>query len=96
MGYKNEYLEYLVLQAKYGDRGYDLVDHAIEKGEVVEVRNMCAKVHPVLIERLEDVCKMLDVSKRRFIESAVSAAVHEAEQLIGEHFPHLEGWGDEA
>jgi len=87
MTQKNEYLAYKVLEKKYADRGYDLIDHAIAQGEDVPVRQMCAKVHPVLIERLEATCKTLGISKRRFIESAVATAIHEAEELLAEHFP---------
>lgn len=83
----NEYLVHKVLSLKYDDRGYDLIDYAIAKGEDVPVRNMCAKVHPALIERMEGVCDVLGVSKRRFIESAVATAIHEAEALLAEHFP---------
>lgn len=83
----NEYLVHKVLSLKYESRGYDLVDYAIEAGEDVPVRNMCAKVHPALIERMEGVCHLLGTSKRRFIESAVSTAIHDAEELLAEHFP---------
>ncbi len=83
----NEYLVHKVLSLKYHDQGYDLVDYAIQNGEDVPVRNMCAKVHPVLIERMEAVCNLLDISKRRFIESAVATAIHEAEELLATYFP---------
>lgn len=84
---QNDYIEYLVLNLKYESRGYDLIDHAIASGEDVPVRNMCAKVHPVLVDRLDDVCKTLGVSKRRFIESAVAHAIHDAEEGLARHFP---------
>jgi len=87
MTQNNEYLAYKVLDLKYADRGYDLVDHAISSGEDVPVRQMCAKVHPVLIERMQSVCDILGISQRRFIESAVATAIHEAETLLAEHFP---------
>ena len=87
MTHKNEYLAYKVLEKKYCDRGYDLIDYAIEKGDDVPVRNMCAKVHPAMIDRVDNVCEILGISKRRFIESAVATAIHEAEELLAEHFP---------
>jgi len=87
MTHNNEYLAYKVLELKYSDRGYDLVDHAIASGEDVPVRQMCAKVHPVLYQRMQDACDNLGVSQRRFIESAVATAIHEAEELLAEHFP---------
>jgi len=87
MTQKNEYLEYLVLERKYGDRGYDLIDYAIAQGEDVPVRNMCAKVHPAMIDRVDHCCEVLGISKRRFIESAVAEAIRQTEELLAEHFP---------
>jgi len=87
MAQKNEYIQYKVLEKKYGDRGYDLIDSAISSGEDVPVRNMCAKVHPILIDRVDNVCEILGISKRRFIESAVATAIHESEELLAHHFP---------
>jgi hypothetical protein len=87
MTHSNEYLAYKVLEKKYSDRGYDLVDHAIATGLDVPVRQMCAKVHPVLYQRMQDACDNLGISQRRFIESAVANAIHEAEDLLAEHFP---------
>jgi hypothetical protein len=87
MTQNNEYLAYKVLEKKYSDRGYDLVDYAIASGNNVPVRNMCAKVHPDLIDRVDNICEILEISKRRFIESAVSTAIHEAEDLLCKHFP---------
>lgn len=83
---QNDYIEYLVLNLKYENRGYDLIDHAIAQGDDVPVRNMCAKVHPVLIDRLDEISKTLGVSKRRFIESAVAHAIHDAEECLARHF----------
>lgn len=86
MTQKNEYLEYLVLNLKYHDRGYDLIDHAIAQGEDVPVKNMCAKVHPIMIEKVQECCKTLGISQRRFIESAVAEALRQTMELIEEHF----------
>lgn len=87
MTQNNEFLAYKVLEKKYSDRGYDLVDHAIASGEDVPVRQMCAKVHPALYQRMQDTCEVLGISQRRFIESAVATAIHEAEALLAQHFP---------
>lgn len=82
----NEYLEYLVLDLKYDGRGYDLIDHAIAQGEDVPVRNMCAKVHPLMYDRMQECCKTLGISQRRFIESAVAEAIRQTEELVATHF----------
>jgi hypothetical protein len=47
-----------------------LVDHLIGQRNS-ELRQMCAKVHPSLIDRLDQVTNLLDMSKREFIEAAV-------------------------
>jgi hypothetical protein len=47
-----------------------------------ELRQMCAKVHP-LIDRLDQVTNLLDMSKREFIEAAVSDAIRKAQIQIG-------------
>lgn len=39
--------------------------------------------HPELVERLENCCGMLDVSKREFLESAVVDAITRAEEKFG-------------
>lgn len=81
-----EFLTYKALAFKFDRYGSQMIEHAIESGqEDIPVKNMCAKVSPQLIERLDEVCSLLDVSKRRFIEVAVSSAIHDAEQLIEEH-----------
>lgn len=83
----NEYLQFLILRAKFDSFAGShivtdmLVDGLIEKDSEV-TRNMCAKVHPSLIESLDRVTAYLNVSKRRFIEHAVSSAVAEAEEAI--------------
>ena len=87
MTHKNEYLFHKVLELKYSDRGYALADYATASGDDVPVRQMCAKVHPALYQRMQDACDNLGISQRRFIECAVAAAIHETEELLAEHFP---------
>lgn len=59
-----------------------LLDRAIEEGQVPELRQMCAKVSPQLYEALDNVCGLLDLSKRQFIEYAVAEAVHKAQEAL--------------
>lgn len=57
-------------------------DALIEQGEregKVKLVQMCAKVSPELNEAVDNVCGMLDMTKRQFIEAAVSEAVQLAE-----------------
>lgn len=83
----DEVLQLQVLKLKASQAGQGLgghlVDRLIEQGEgKVEVRNMCAKVSPQLYASLENVCGLLDMSKRQFIEAAVADAVEKAEDML--------------
>jgi hypothetical protein len=50
--------------------------------EAPQLRQMCAKVTPELYDRLEQVCGVLDMSKRQFIEGAVADALDRAVETI--------------
>lgn len=65
-----------------GTNGGRLIDLAIEQGQLPELRQMCAKVHPHVYERLEQYTGLLDMSKREFIEGAVIDALNRAEEAI--------------
>ena len=65
-----------------GTNGCRLIDLAIEQGQLPELRQMCAKVHPFVYERLEQYTTLLDMSKREFIEGAVNDALNRAEEAI--------------
>jgi hypothetical protein len=81
----DEVIQLQVLKLKAMSHGANmgrLVDQAIEQGQLTELRQMCAKVHPELYSRLEQVTALLDMSKREFIEGAVADAVARAEEAI--------------
>lgn len=76
-------LQVLKLKALNSGAGMGrLIDAAIDQGELPQLRQMCAKVHPEMYERLEQVTNLLDMSKREFIEGAVSDALARAEEAI--------------
>jgi hypothetical protein len=78
-------LQVLKLKASATLRGHaadSLLDDAEAAGKWKPVQ-MCAKVDPALYEALANVCETLSITKREFIESAVSDAVRIAEQQIG-------------
>lgn len=54
-------------------------------------RNVCAKLSIPLSQEIDEVCSLLDVSKRRFIEAAIIHALREARRLMDE----LDMYGDE-
>jgi len=81
----DEVLQLQVLKLKALNSGQSsarLLDHLLDSSETPEVRQMCAKVSVHLYDSLEQVCGLLDMTKRQFIEAAVSDAVGRAEQLI--------------
>jgi macrodomain Ter protein organizer (MatP/YcbG family) len=69
-----------------------VLDRIAENGEVTELalqnapegvtRQLCAKVSPQLAERVEQTCRILNLSKRRFIEAAIITALDEADQIL--------------
>lgn len=81
----DEVIQLQVLKLKALNSGANmgrLIDVAIDQGELPQLRQMCAKVHPEMYERLEQVINLLDMSKREFIEGAVSDALACAEEVI--------------
>ena len=64
-----------------------LLERLIESGEVeahgaLLLRQMCAKVSVELYQDLENTCSALDMTKREFIEAAVSDAIAQAHAVI--------------
>jgi hypothetical protein len=76
----DELVQLQVLKHKSPERPFPLIDKLVD--EHPEMRQMCAKVHPSLIDRLDQVTNLLDMSKREFIEAAVSDALARAEEAI--------------
>ena len=76
-------LQVLKLKATSGGIRGKILDQLLEEaGEYGPVRQMCAKVSHVVYEDLEQVCGLLDMSKREFIESAVIEALAKAHDVI--------------
>jgi hypothetical protein len=76
-------LQVLKLKSLNSGIGGRMLDQLLDQaGENHQIRQMCAKVSSLLIEDLENVCTILDMSKREFIESAVSEALEKAHEVI--------------
>ena len=77
-------LQLLKLKATVSGRtGGAFLDQLLEEaGETPQIRQMCAKVSSVMYDDLENVCKLLEMSKREFIEMAVGDALQKAHDLI--------------
>ena len=77
------------------------MDHFLrEEGaaEKMGLKRIQFETHPQLADRLEEVCSMLDVSKREFLESAVLDAMSKAEDQFGTIYKQATGreFGEEA
>jgi len=46
------------------------------------LKNVCAKVSPQLSDDIDDICGLLSISKRRFLEAAMLEAVSKARYII--------------
>lgn len=64
-------------------RGADLANlvAADERGRDM-LKNVCAKVTPALAEEIDQVCDLLDVNKREFLEAAFIDAVARAKSIF--------------
>lgn len=56
-------------------------------------RNVCAKLSIPLSEEIDQVCSLLEISKRRFIEAAIIQALLEANRLMSDLDMHDEEEG---
>jgi hypothetical protein len=78
---------YKALHFKQSDQdGTDMIlEHLVDKdGQAIQLKNVCAKVSPKLADRLDSMCGLLDLSKRRFIEAAIINALDEADRVAAE------------
>lgn len=57
-----------------------IADDRIEHN--VPLKNVCAKVSPQLADEIDQICGLLDISKRRFLETAFIEAVQKARAIM--------------
>lgn len=65
----------------------ELVEAVVEHSELtgaplVHIKNVCAKVSVRLSDSIDEVCALLGVQKRRFLEAAFMEAVERAHAII--------------
>jgi len=60
------------------------LDRLIEEDETGQTKNVCAKLSVHLSKRIDESVDMLGCSKRRFIESALIAALERVEEIKDE------------
>lgn len=82
--YFNQFIQFKALAFKFGDdRVVDLIlDEDIE--QKLPVKNVCAKMHVDLCNRLDDTVSLLQISKRKFIEMAIIDALNKSDLILEE------------
>lgn len=81
----NELLRFKALNFKYVHENQALTDMALEGrlGEIdIPLKNVCAMVTQELFDDLTNVCGLLDISKRLFIEKALIDAIQMAHKVM--------------
>lgn len=89
MKHLTELLTYRALHFKLSSvTGSDfLLERAIEDDNTasdLKLKNVCAKLSVQLSDRIDNTVNILDISKRRFIEAAIIAALDEADRVMEE------------
>lgn len=72
-----------------GEFGDQMIDMALKQDPALGglTRNICAHISVQLFDRVEQCCGMLDLSKRRFVEMALSEALDRAEAIVADIDP---------
>ena len=87
----DQYLQYRALSFKASVEGQSgnltLMDLALEQEQNKEnsqIKTVCAPISQTLFDRLDNTLNILDISKRKFIEMAIIAALDRADEIISE------------
>jgi hypothetical protein len=91
----DEFIQYKALSAKFeGPFGLltgDLLESVIEgheNTEKLQIKNVCAKLHVSLVNRLDNTIGILKISKRQFIEYAIIQALDKADSIMEDFGVH--------
>ncbi len=77
----DEFVTYRALNLKFST-AHNLGFLPDEVLDAAQFRNVCAKLHPELIDRLESVIGLLGMTKRDFIEIALVDALDRADAIL--------------
>ena len=66
-----------------------MLEAALKQNPDAPLKNICAMVSIDLFERVEECCKQLELSKRRFVEMALREALRQAETIVAEVDPFV-------
>lgn len=72
----------------------DILDKSGQLSELPNLKNVCAKVSTELSDQLDEVCGVLSISKRRFIESALIEALKTARSIMDDEVDIFEHVGE--
>lgn len=94
LNYLQELIAGNLLSQRIGDRGFHILDALLDpkNSSVVadqetmdlEIKNVCAKVHVSVADRVDDVCNHLGISKRVFLEAAMIEACNAFDSIWDE------------
>ena len=89
---KNEFMIMKALNFKYlnSNEFGKILEHSIENGvldssDTTPVKNVCAKLSVLLVDKVDDVCETLGMTKRAFIEIALTNSIAEFEAIAEEY-----------
>ena len=87
----DETLRLKALRAKeLHQRGSDMADQLLDhlaKDAPEQLRNICAHISVPLFDEVDQLCSLLEMSKRRFVELALVDAVQKAHAILHEVQP---------
>lgn len=72
------------LKLKAGNSGSRLSELAVESSDSPQIKQMCAKVSVQLSDEIDEICSLLDIPKRTFIELACIDALEKAHKHLEE------------
>lgn len=87
----HQFIQYKALDRKFSsDNDFILESISREIGTAnaemlkASMKNVCALIHNDLFNELDNVCGLLEISKRKFIEGAIIEALAQANTIISE------------
>ena len=94
MGKRTVFEELILAKAyQFKTQNSNILDVIERAGGIPEslVKNVCAKVSIELSDDLDEVCNLLSISKRQFIEIALIEALSKARQIMDDEVEMFEG-----
>jgi hypothetical protein len=84
-----ETLRLKALKLKQLSEGGDFSDVILDQlvKDSPETRNICAHISVPLFDEVDNLCSLFEMSKRRFVEMALTDAIAKAHAVLGEVNP---------